>query len=641
MKAVLPAAIAAAHDVDEAFARALFLCLPDPAWLKGPDGRYITCNRAFERVAGCDERSLRGRTDDELFEPADAAFFRLRDRLALASERPLRNEEWLSFTDTGERRLFEVVKTRVGTGDGGVLGVLGVARDVLERQQLAEALAERSCALDRRLREMRCLYEASTALGDFSLTPAQAAQVVVVCLSMVAAPAGGVRVGVRLGGEHAGDAPPPSGWARVEAVRIDDLAIGEIGWDLPADPPPGPGAAAREPAPDLLVVLARELARWFERRGAAERLRRSELHLREVQRVAGLGSWWGDPGQDRLHLSASACAMFGVPDGIELGFESCVALVAERDQPRLRRQWRAALQAGGLDIEFRLAAPVPERWLHAIAELTRDGDGRVTEVIGTVSDISARKREEAHLRLSARIFESAGESIIVTDARRRIVAANATAVRLSGYRHDELIGRTPSLLASGRQPAAFYAAMWRQLDERGSFQGEFINRARDGRLYPLLQTITALRGDDDEVTHYVAIGTDLSALREAEARTHYLRHHDTLTGLPNRSALDERLDPLVAAGERLALITVGIDGFKSVNESIGPQAGDAVLVEMAQRLRTLDAPGGRDRRCRSSGGSGATSSSCWCRRPAGNVPSSWCASLSCSWRSRRRCWATS
>ncbi|MFO1274750.1 MAG: PAS domain S-box protein, partial [Sphaerotilus natans] len=104
-----------------------------------------------------------------------------------------------------------------------------------------------------------------------------------------------------------------------------------------------------------------------------------------------------------------------------------------------------------------------------------------------------------------------------------------------------MIGRNPRLLRSGRQGPAFAARMWRQLAVHDRFQGEFWNRARDGRLYPLLQTITVLRDEVGRITHYVGVGTDLSRLHEAEQRSHHLRLHDTLTDLPNRQVIAARL----------------------------------------------------------------------------------------------------
>ncbi|MFM2052533.1 MAG: hypothetical protein RL456_570 [Pseudomonadota bacterium] len=476
---------------------------------------------------------------------------------------------------------------------GRIVAVRGATRDITSRKALSSELAERTRQLDARLREMRCLLEVSVSLGDFSLSPRQAAQVVVTCLPMALetpredgggtrhgdGPAG-VPVAVTLLDEHAGDEPPPGGWALSLPIELDDEPLGRI--DL------GATGLVSGPGTDLLPALGRELARWVQRRQATDLLRRSERQLRHAHRLAGLGDWWCDPVTGRIVLSDATRAMVGVAPGEVADLDGLLVRVMSRDRPRLRRQWEAAMLSGSLDIEFRLAHPLTSRWLHLIAEMVTDEGGRVVEINGTMRDISARKHDEERMRLSARIFDAAGESMVVTNPRCEIVAVNAAFSRISGYAPEEVLGRNPRLLKSGRQHPAFYERMWKSLRETDSFQSEFLNRAKDGRIYPLMQTLSVLRDTEGRITHYVGIGADLSRLRQAEARSHHLSRHDPLTDLPNRHEVITRVDQLAGgspAALGAALMVVGLDGFKTINDSLGHGAGDAVLIEMAARLR--------------------------------------------------------
>jgi diguanylate cyclase (GGDEF)-like protein/PAS domain S-box-containing protein len=192
--------------------------------------------------------------------------------------------------------------------------------------------------------------------------------------------------------------------------------------------------------------------------------------------------------------------------------------------------------------------------------------------------------------LANTVFDNALEGISITDASGTIVNVNPAFSRITGYSRDEAIGQNPRILKSGRQSPAFYDAIRSSLVEVGHWSGEIWNRRKDGLVYPESLAISAARDSEGTTRHYVAIFSDITLRKQAEERVHHQAMFDALTGLPNRSLLFDHLSLSLAASRRRCshggLLFLDLDNFKPLNDTHGHDAGDQLLVEVANRLRT-------------------------------------------------------
>jgi diguanylate cyclase (GGDEF)-like protein/PAS domain S-box-containing protein len=195
-----------------------------------------------------------------------------------------------------------------------------------------------------------------------------------------------------------------------------------------------------------------------------------------------------------------------------------------------------------------------------------------------------------NLCLAKKIIDNTQEGVITTDKYVVIQSCNAGFTRITGYTEEEVIGKTPAIISSGRHDKKFYYAMWEKINKYGFWQGEIWNRRKNGEVYPELLTITEIRDDEtNEISNYAAIFSDISQLKSDEEEIKRLAFYDPLTELPNRRLLNDRLAQELAiagrSGKNGALFFIDLDHFKNINETLGHSAGDRVLMDVAYRLR--------------------------------------------------------
>ena len=226
-----------------------------------------------------------------------------------------------------------------------------------------------------------------------------------------------------------------------------------------------------------------------------------------------------------------------------------------------------------------------------VTQLTLQGFAVISTVTGLILIAATHERREAleELQLAAKVIDNTPDGVMITDADLHIRSVNPAFSATTGYSEAEVLGQTPHLLASGRHEAAFYQAMWRQIEQDGRWQGEIWNRRKNGEIYLEWLNIIAIRDAQGKVLHYAGIFSDIVTQEHVRQRLHSLAYYDALTDLPNRELFHDRLYNALVQARRerhqLALLFLDVDHFKPINDTHGHAMGDRLLRVLADELR--------------------------------------------------------
>ena len=283
----------------------------------------------------------------------------------------------------------------------------------------------------------------------------------------------------------------------------------------------------------------------------------------------------------------TGCSAQDVMSG-KTGFFDCIHA---EDKERVRDVFRRASGKAEI-IEYRVIRPDGElHWVRSISFATFDAKGRLRNIGGIAEDITDSHLSNQRLKLAASVYENTAEAIVITDNNNQIVSVNDAFGQITGYSLEEVQGKNPSVLSSGKQDKSFYSDMWASLSHYGRWKGEVWNRRKGGELYAEWLSITALRNEEGAIENYVAVFTDITDRKEKEELIRYQANFDALTGIPNRVLFHDRLEQAIANvgrhGGQGALMFIDLDRFKEVNDTLGHEAGDDLLKEVASRLSGL------------------------------------------------------
>ncbi len=338
----------------------------------------------------------------------------------------------------------------------------------------------------------------------------------------------------------------------------------------------------------------------LERLRNDEHLRLKASSMNRVQALSGFGAWQYTLSTARFSVDDSAAKalldleIFTVESGADI---DVFKVIQERALPSslgpLKAFWNAVI-SGEVAQEgtFALRTSRGIRWLTAIAgmEVLESAGVPQSVVVGGVKDVSEERAAQQQLRLLTAAVGQSSNAISITDLAGDIIYANPAFKTMTGYSISEALGKSTSILRSGLTSRLTYANLWKSLEDGRSWRGELNNRRKDGELYWASTSIIPLRDTDQIVQHYLSVQEDISVRKQQDEELVRQAHFDVLTALPNRLLAYDRLESSLKhsrrSGSQMSLMFLDLDNFKQVNDSLGHDAGDQLLINVAKRLQS-------------------------------------------------------
>ncbi|MFA6119925.1 MAG: EAL domain-containing protein [Sideroxydans sp.] len=556
----------------------------DAIYVQDMQGHFIFLNQAAARFIGKDIQELLGKSITDIFPPEQAAHIQDNDRRVLQDDQTITVQE-TAATQSGET-FFSTTKGPIHDVDGKTIGLFGVARDITEHERIGATLRQQEetyrSLFDNIMNGVvyvRMIFEGGTPVDMecHSINPAFAK------VSGISEPIVGRRVSEIIPGFCENNPEMLKAFGRVatggEPTRWEQY-VSELGrWF---------SIMVYSPAKDEVVVVAENIT---ERKQAELALQISEKRFADIVAASADWVWEVDATGHYTYVADSVHEILGYTPQEIIG-KTPFDLMPPAEAARVSAEFAAivAQRKQFLDLDnINLHKDGSIRHILTNGVPMFDEKDVLIGYRGVDKDITEKKKSELMLRQLAQAIEQSPESIVITNTEANIEYVNDAFVHNTGYSREEVIGKNPRFLHSGKTPQRTYEELWAQLSAGKSWEGKLYNRRKDGSEYIEHAVIGPIRQPDGSITHYVAVKEDITAKLLADAEIHRLAFYDPLTGLPNRALLLERMTQTLATtrrkGHQSAFLSFNIDRFKNVNDAGGQAMGDELLKAVSESLQ--------------------------------------------------------
>jgi len=559
-------------------------------YLKDTQGRYLYANRQVRDLFGASMEEIVGQDDEKFFDAETVAQLRNNDRPVLEDGRTLRTEETNLIVKDGRASTYLSVKLPLRNEADQIYALCGISTDITERKQMEVQLVQSVSLLHATLESTHDAILVVDLNGAWKLHNQRFIDLWHITDAIIAVKDDSAALPYVLNQLDDADAflnKVHELYAMPESSSFDTLNFknGKIveRYSIP------------QRVDGKVVGRVWSFRDVTESKQAEAEIIESQNLLLTVIDTAPIRVFWKD-----LNLRYLGCNMAFAQDA---GMTHPSHVLGKDDyqmgwaaQAELYRADDQAVMASGI---AKLSYDEPQTtpngqtiWLRTSKVPLKNQDNETLGLLGIYEDITERKHAEQKLQLAASVFTHAREGIMITGADGTIIDINdafTSITSITGYERDETLGRNPRLLSSGRQGKVFYDAMWSELREKGQWYGEVWNQRKNGEVFVEILSISAVRDARGTAQHYVALFSDITSLKEHEQQLEHIAHYDALTSLPNRVLLADRLHQgmtqALRRGQRLAVAFLDLDGFKTINDNHGHEAGDQLLITVSIRMK--------------------------------------------------------